>query len=196
MKTNLKMERVNCRLTQLEVANHLNVSVQSVYLWEQGRQCVSKKHWPRLASLLHLSETELESALVETLLDACIAKQDARPLLNAQTSRLYNSELVADALSRFGGSSRYPVSPRPAESQSASEREMKLDYERQIFERDKRIFELEKQVEELRRELERRRPAASISSALSHNQSANAVEWTKQVEELSSEVNHERRKPS
>ena len=175
MKTNLKMERVNCRLTQLEVANHLNVSVQSVYLWEQGRQCVSKKHWPRLASLLHLSETELESALVETLLDACIAKQDARPLLNAQTSRLYNSELIADALSRFGGSSRYPVSPRPAESSSVVEREMRLEYERKIFERDKKIFELEQKIAALEKELERARPAASLSSVLNRNEVKNGI---------------------
>lgn len=164
MKTNLKSVRVNCRLTQLEVANHLNVSVQSVYLWEQGRQCVAKKHWSRLASLLHLSESELESALVETLFDASIAKQDARPLLNAQASRLYSSELIADALARFGGASRYPVNPRPAEPVSILEREKKLEYERELFERDKRIFELEKEVAELRRRLESDRPAESTSS--------------------------------
>lgn len=170
MKTNLKIARVNCSLTQLDVANYLNVSVQSVYLWEQGRQSVVKKHWPRLASLLHLSESELESALVETLLDACIAKQDARPLLNAQTSRLYDSELIADALARFGGASRYPSNPRPAEPASILEREKKLEYEREIFERDKKIFELEQQVAALEKELERRRPAVSISSALNINE--------------------------
>lgn len=163
MKTNLKMERVNCRLTQLEVANHLNVSVQSVYLWEQGRQCVSKKHWPRLASLLHLSESELESALVETLLDACIAKQDARPLLNAQTSRLYNSELIADALSRFTSTpSCYFSNPHTKSVTSVTEREMKLDFERQIFERDKKIFELEQRIAALEKELERARLIQSL----------------------------------
>ena len=178
MKTNLKTARIDAGITQADIARKANVTYQMVYQWEKGLAPVAKKHWPLLASLLHLSETELESALVETLLDACIAKQDARPLLNAQTSRLYNSELVADALSRFGGSSRYPVSPRPAESQSVSEREMKLDYERQIFERDKRIFELEKEVAELRRQMDCNRPAASISSVLN-------------IKPLKHEVNHE-----
>ena len=178
MKKNLKTARIDAGITQADIARKANVTYQMVYQWEKGLAPVAKKHWSRLASLLHLSETELESALVETLLDACIAKQDARPLLNAQTSRLYNSELVADALSRFTSSPRvagdfrsagracYPVNPRPAESQSVSEREMKLDYERQIFERDKRIFELEKEVAELRRQLDCSRPAVSISSAL------------------------------
>lgn len=179
MKTNLKTARVNCNLTQVDVAKRLKVSAQSVYLWEQGRQCVAKKHWPRLASMLHLSESELESVLVETLLDACIAKQDARPLLNAQTSRLYNAELIADALARFGGSARYPVDPRPAEPQSIIDREKKLEYERAIFERDKRIFELEKEIERLKKEL------ASISSALNSNPSANEVERTAAVKEVS-----------
>lgn len=178
MKTNLKSARVNCRLTQADIAGKLGISVQSVYLWEQGRTCVAKKHWPRLASLLHLSESELESALVETLLDACIAKQDARSLLNAQTSRLYDSELIADALARFGGASRYPSNPRPAEPQSILEREKKLEYEREIFERDKKIFELEQQVAALQKELERARPAESISSTLN-------------IEPLKHEVSHE-----
>ena len=158
MKTNLKIERVNCGLTQGDIAKHLQITTQTVYQWEQGKTCVSKKHWPRLASLLHLSESELESVLVETLLDACIAKQDARPLLNAQTSRLYSAELIADALARFGGTARYPQNPRPLEPQSILDREKSLEYERQIFERDKRIFELEKEIERLKKEL------ASISS--------------------------------
>lgn len=178
MKINMKTARKNCRLTQGDIASAFGFCVQTVYKWEMGLAPVAKKHWPRLASLLHLSESDLESALVETLLDACIAKQDARPLLNAQTSRLYDSELIADALARFGGASRYPVNPRPAEPQSILEREKKLEYEREIFERDKKIFELEKEVAELRRQLESNRPAESISSTLN-------------IEPLKHEVSHE-----
>lgn len=176
MKTNLKTARVNCNLTQVDVAKGLKVSTQSVYLWEQGRQCVAKRHWPRLASLLHLSESELESVLVETLLDACIAKQDARPLLNAQTSRLYNAELIADALARFGCSARYPAatghsSPLKLKEPCADydSREKILELERAVFERDKKIFELEKEIEHLRKEL------ASISSKLTGKQLENEV---------------------
>jgi D-serine deaminase-like pyridoxal phosphate-dependent protein len=87
--------------------------------------------------------------------------------LNAQTSRLYSAELIASALSRFGGVSTYPKHPSPMKEPPADFERERLDFERKILERDKRIFELEKQVEELRREIERRRPAASLSSALS-----------------------------
>lgn len=171
MKTNLKIARVNCGMTQGDIAKRLGITTQTVYQWEQGKTNVSKQHWPRLASLLHLSESELESVLVETLLDACIAKQDARPLLNAQTSRLYNAELIADALARFGGSARYPAATTHSAQLKLNEpgadyasREKILELERAVFERDKKIFELEKEIEHLRKEL------ASISSALNVNQ--------------------------
>ena len=177
MKGNLKSIRQDVGYLQFELAAAIGISKQTLNKWEMGRAPVAKKHWSRLASLLHLSETELESALVETLLDACIAKQNARPLLNAQTSRLYNSELVADALSRFTSTPSvyfnreewYPANPSASGVHPISEREMKLDYERKIFERDKKIFELEKEVSDLRRQLESNRPAAYLSSILDGN---------------------------
>lgn len=181
MNTNLKKARSDAGITQAETAKKLGVTYQMVYQWEKGLAPVAKQHWPRLASLLHLSESELESVLVETLLDACIAKQDARLLLNAQTSRLYSAELIADALARFGGSARYPQNPSPAEPQSILDREKALEYERQIFERDKRIFELEKEIERLKKEL------ASISSRLNINTtlSVSEAERTTAVKEVS-----------
>ena len=176
MKINMKTARKNCHLTQGDIASAFGFCIQTVYKWEMGLAPVAKKHWPRLASLLHLSESELESVLVETLLDACIAKQDARPLLNAQTSRLYNAELIADALARFGGSARYPAAtahntPLKLKEPGAdyASREKILELERAVFERDKKIFELEKEIEHLRKEL------ASISSKLTGKQLENEV---------------------
>lgn len=180
MKTNLKIARVDCRLTQADIAKKTGVSVQTVYQWEQGLTAVSKRHWANIAYLFGVSEDELQKILVQTLLDGCIARHDAKPLLNAQTSRLYRTELILDALAEYemGGNS-YQPNMRPVKEQSADFERERLDFERKILDRDKRIFELEKQVEELRRELESvRRPAESISSTLN-------------IEPLKHEVSHE-----
>lgn len=186
MKTNLKSARKTRGLTQGDIAQSLHVSIQTVFKWEEGLAPVAIRHWIKLASVLHVSEEEIEEILMQTIVDGCIARHDVKAILNAQTSKLYKNELIWRALEQFYASEGQQPQDRP----TISEME-RVQFERTILERDKRIFELEKQVEELRRELERRRPAASISSALSHNQSANAVERTKQVEEFSSEVNHE-----
>ena len=159
MKLNMKIARTIAGIKQIQIANELEVSKQTVNKWEMGRAPVAQKHWPRLSSLLGLSVGELEAALVQTLLDACIASNSPKPLMNAQVSRQYSQELISNALSRY-----YEANPQNEPSMSAA---LKLDYERKLLEREKRIFELEKQVEELRRELERRRPAVSSSSALS-----------------------------
>lgn len=177
MDRNLKSLRKSADLKQTDVASALHVSKQTVNKWEMGRAPVARKHWSVLASMLRVTEYELESVLVETLLAACIEKQDARPLLNAQTSRLYGAELIANALSRFGGAAVYPNNPRPAKEQTADIERERLDFERAIFERDKKIFELEKKLEDLRREVGRMhdRPVTSISSALNINELENEV---------------------
>ena len=177
MRTNMKIARTVAGIKQIQIACELNVSKQTVNKWEMGRAPVARKHWTRLAALFNLSERELEAALVQTLLDACIASNTSKPLLNAQVSRQYSSELIEEALARFVETTRYPSNPRPAEPQSILEREKKLEYEREIFERDKKIFELEKEVAELRRQLESDRPAFT-SSALN-------------IEPLKHEVSHE-----
>ena len=180
MKTNLKIARVDCRLTQADIAKKTGVSVQTVYQWEQGLTAVSKRHWANIAFLFGVTEDKLQEILVQTLLDGCIARHDAKPLLNAQTSRLYRADLLLSALAEFeAGGSAYPANPRAANEQPVDFERERLEYERALLERDKRIFELEKQVEELRRELESvPRPAASISSVLS-------------IEPIKHEVNHE-----
>ena len=167
MKKNLRQARSDAGITQADIAKKTGVTYQMVYQWEKGFAPVARKHWKALASLLRVSESELEEILVQTLLDSCIAAGDSRVLLNAQTSRLYRHDLLLSALAEFeAGGSTYPANQRPEKEHPADFERERLDFERKILERDKRIFELEKQVEELRREIERRRPAVSISSAL------------------------------
>jgi transcriptional regulator with XRE-family HTH domain len=177
MKKNLRQARSDAGITQAEIAKKTGVTYQMVYQWEKGFAPVARKHWKALASLLRVSESELEEILVQTLLDSCVSAGDSRALLNAQTSRLYRHDLLLSAISEFeGGSGTYPEKHSPAKEPPADFERERLDFERKILERDRRIFELEKQVEELRREVERaRRPAASISSALKITELENEV---------------------
>ena len=157
MKTNLKIQRVNRGLTQAEIASKLGVTVQTVYLWEQGRTCVAKKHWSKLASMLRLTEDELEKAMIETILDASIAKKDARLLINAQTSRLYHAELIQDAFVRF-----HSVVPEEPQTEAAREKieleQIRLELEKKILERDREILELKTQIFELKKLLSELNP--------------------------------------
>lgn len=160
MKINMKIARTIAGIKQIQIANELEVSKQTVNKWEMGRAPVAQKHWARLSELFGMSISELEAALVQTLLDTCIASSSPKPLMNAQVSRQYSQELISDALSRY-------YDARPPEPTAALSEMETVKYERAILERDKRIFELEKQVEELKREIaESRANPTSLSSVL------------------------------
>ena len=159
MKNNMKIARTIAGIKQIQIASELGVSKQTVNKWEMGRAPVARVHWTRLSKILVLSESELEDVLIQTLLDACVSSNTPKPLMNAQVSRQYSPEKIADALSEY-------YSANQEKREDVSSEAQKLEYERALLERDKKIFELEKQVEELRREIERCRPAVSISSAL------------------------------
>ena len=161
MKMNLISARKARGLTQGDIASALHLAVTTVFKWERGIAPVARKHWKKLASILCLSEEELEEVLVQTIADACIAQKDSHLLANANTSRMYRPELIYKAAEQISTACNAQNEP---ENPTISEME-RVQFERAILERDKRIFELEKQVEELRRELERRRPA-SLSSVL------------------------------
>jgi len=181
MRRNLKQARTDMNLSQYEVANKADVSVQAVYQWEQGRSNVARKHWPMLSLLLNVSIDELEEILVQTLLDACMATRNVHALTSAQTSRLYRSDLLLSAIAQFEAWNNQRIKNEIKEEREGKpvdhERDM-LEFERKLLERDKLIFELEKQVDELKREVSRLRPASSISSALN-------------IEPIKHEVNHE-----
>lgn len=163
MQANLKNARTDAGMTQGDIASGVGVTIQAVYLWEQGRSTVARKHWKKLAALLKITADELERVLVQTLLDACIATADPRPLANAKTSRQYRQELIADALLRFHAvHPAAPTMPEPVQDETAE-----LRREVQILQLQNRILELEKENAELRREVERlRRPAPSSLSGL------------------------------
>lgn len=163
MKNNLKSVRKSRNLTQGDIALIFKVSVQTVFKWEDGRAPVAKKHWKNLATVLNVSEDELEAILVQTLLDGCLSRNDSKSLINARASHLYSSELLLSAIAEFEGRTRSANSGDAVLSEA-----QKIEYERALLERDKRIFELEKQVEELKREIaERRAKPTSLSSVLS-----------------------------
>ena len=177
MKKNLRQARSDAGITQAEIAKKTGVTYQMVYQWEKGFAPVARKYWKTLASLLHVTEPELEEILVQTLLDSCVSEGDSRALLNAQTSRLYRHDLLLSAISEFEcGSGTYPANQSPAKEPPADFERERLDFERKILERDRRIFELEKQVEELKREIaERRAKPTSLSSALNITELKNEV---------------------
>ena len=163
MTSNLKKVRSDAGVTQAHIAKETGVTYQMVYQWEKGLAPVARKHWKKLAALLKITADELERVLVQTLLDACIATADPRPLANAKTSRQYRQELIADALLRFHAAHpAEPTTPAPVQDETAE-----LRREVQILQLQNRILELEKENAELRREVERlRRPAPSTLSEL------------------------------
>ena len=163
MRRNLKQARTDTKLSQSDISSMLGVSVQAVYLWEQGRSNVARKHWSKLASLLHVSESELEEILIQTILDECITANDSSMIVSALKSKMFRNELLLDAMAKFD--SRFSNTP----TKFATEVK-KLEYERAILERDKRIFELEKEVDELKKQLaELGKKPLSLSSALNLN---------------------------
>lgn len=165
MQANLKNARTDAGMTQGDIASGVGVTIQAVYLWEQGRSTVARKHWKKLAALLKITADELERVLVQTLLDACIATADPRPLTNAKTSRQYRQELLADALLRFHAV--HPSAPTSPPTAPVQDETAELRREVQILQLQNRILELEKENAELRREVERlRRPAPSTLSEL------------------------------
>lgn len=176
MLNNLKTARVRLNLTQGDIAQKMDVSIQTIYKWEQGLSLVTQKHWPKLAATLHLEPDELEAALVQTLLDACMAAGDARQLENARISRLYRPELLMDALSRFHAAVSAAAKPPPATGNVELE-QTRLELEKQILERDKTILELRTQIFELKQMLSDLNPAGNHvvftpnSPSSSHNKS-------------------------
>lgn len=142
MSNNFKQLRIDAKLKQTEIAEQTHVSVQTVNKWERGRAPIARRHWPNLAALLKVSIDELEHALIETLLDACIEHGDATALKNAVISGLYKAELLQEALVRFA-SRPVPVKQNTVEIDL---REENLKLREENLKLRERIFELEKQL--------------------------------------------------
>lgn len=59
MNINLKVARIRKGLNQTEVANYIGVHRQTVYGWEMGEKCPSRKNMIKLAQLFDTRVDEL-----------------------------------------------------------------------------------------------------------------------------------------
>lgn len=118
MKRNFKQLRVDAKLRQIDIGNRVGVTVQSVNRWERGRSPIARKYWIELANMFNVSLNELESALVQTLLDACMERGNTDALKNAVVSGLYRPELLQEAFARF---KTYPAPTQPTSNEQTTE---------------------------------------------------------------------------
>jgi transcriptional regulator with XRE-family HTH domain len=141
MGKNFKQLRADAHLRQKDISVKFGISVQTINKWERGRAPVARKHWPELAAMLHVSVDELEAALIQTLLDACMERGSTDMLKNAKISGVYRSELVRDAFTRF---STYPAPSTQAAPLELREEILRLREEN--LKLRERIFELEQML--------------------------------------------------
>ena len=146
MNANLKSYRISQGIKQIEVAEYLKVSKQTINKWEMGRALVPYAHWFNLCTCLNVTLEGLEKMLIQTILDGCIESGDNRLLINAKRSRVYNSELIEEALNLFSMKSSNNTQASIERSNNEYERRI-FELERALLERDKKIFELEKRLE-------------------------------------------------
>jgi DNA-binding XRE family transcriptional regulator len=149
MNSNLKSYRIAHCIKQIDVADKLKVSKQTINKWEMGRALVPYAHWFDLSTCLNVTLKGLEAILIQTLLDGCVESGSNRLLLNAKRSRVYDSEMIEDALGVFA-----MRSGRTAQAKSDM---VSNEYERKIFELEKALLERDKRIFELEKELERRK---------------------------------------
>lgn len=74
---NLKAMREQMGLGQRAFADHLDVTQQTVSLWEQGKRQPGKRTWTLLEQKLHTTRAELESGPLDSQLDPQVAESRA-----------------------------------------------------------------------------------------------------------------------
>lgn len=74
---NLRQLREQMGLGQRAFADYLNVSQQTISLWEQGKRQPGKRTWTLLEQKLHVTRTEMESGPLATQLDPRVAESGA-----------------------------------------------------------------------------------------------------------------------
>ena len=163
MNRNLKQLRQAAGLKQTDVASRLGLTTQTVFSWERGRAPVARKHWEKLAYVLTVKLDELECALVQTMLDACMEKGNTDALKNAVISGLYRPELLQEAFARF---KTYPAMPEPAPAPPPRD----LEYREEIL-------KLREEIVRLREEniVLRERSAAPYRVSSSQSQSTDPI---------------------
>lgn len=98
---NLKQLREVQGLSQVEVANALGVTKQTVYKWERGITPVSTSHWSKIASLLKVDQDHFEDILIETLKAYAIETGDGSGLAAATVSGRYDPEKLFKARQEY-----------------------------------------------------------------------------------------------
>src|ERR1035438_471572 len=71
---NLKQIREEMGLGQRAFAEYLDVSQQTISLWEQGKRKPGKRTWTLLEQRLHITRTEVEAGPLSTHLDPKVAE--------------------------------------------------------------------------------------------------------------------------
>jgi len=74
---NLKLIREQMGLGQRAFADYLDVTQQTVSLWELGARKPGKRTWTLLEQKLHITRAEMESGPLSTLLDPKVAESKA-----------------------------------------------------------------------------------------------------------------------
>ena len=94
---NLKGLRDLQDLSQVEVANALGVTKQTVYKWERGMSPVAPAHWAKYAGLLKVPAEQFEDILIETLKAYAIETLNTDGLAAAMKSGRYTAEKILAA---------------------------------------------------------------------------------------------------
>jgi DNA-binding XRE family transcriptional regulator len=74
---NLKAMREQMGLGQREFADHLDVTQQTISLWEQGKRQPGRRTWTLLEQRLHTTRAEMESGPLAGALDPKVAESKA-----------------------------------------------------------------------------------------------------------------------
>jgi transcriptional regulator with XRE-family HTH domain len=74
---NLKQLREQMGLGQRAFAEYLDVSQQTISLWERGTRRPGKRTWTLLEQKLHVTQAEMEGGPLATLLDPKVAESKA-----------------------------------------------------------------------------------------------------------------------
>lgn len=74
---NLKAIREQMGLSQRTFADYLDVTQQTISLWERGTRKPGKRTWTLLEQKLHITQAEMEAGLLATLLDPKVAESKA-----------------------------------------------------------------------------------------------------------------------
>ena len=108
---NLKKLRELRGLAQVDLAQKLNITKQTVYKWERGMSPVAPLHWSKYASILNVDPEQFEDALIETLKSYAIETLNTDGLAAAMKSGRYSPEKIFAASQQLVKTINEPQQP-------------------------------------------------------------------------------------